>query len=102
MPRLYPTPPDKLVDAAGRPYFLWDVDWTLDEFLDRLASATGEGRAYLVGKVMRQAKPDDALQFVEAAQMAELWASVERYLGKQREFWRWLLQRWGYELAGTR
>ncbi len=30
---LCPTPPEKLCDARGRPYFLWDNELTLAEFL---------------------------------------------------------------------
>jgi hypothetical protein len=89
---LAPTPRERLVDAHGRPYFLWDVDMTLDEFERALQDETS--RAYLVGKVMRQAKPDDALQFVSPQEMADLWPSIERYLGKTREFWTWLLEQW--------
>ena len=43
-------------------------------------------------------KPDDVLQFVSPQQLADLWPSVDRYLGKSREFWAWLLERW--ELRG--
>jgi hypothetical protein len=43
---------------------------------------------------MRQAKPDDVLQFVSPQQLADLWPSVVRYLGKSREFWAWLLEMW--------
>ena len=64
MARLFPTPPNRLVDAAGRPYFLWDTEMTLDDFVRRLRESTREGRAYLVGKLMRQAKPDDVFTFV--------------------------------------
>ena len=34
---LSPTPPEKMVDTQGRPYFLWDCDMTLDEFRQGLA-----------------------------------------------------------------
>lgn len=44
MARLFPTPADKLVDAAGRPYFLSDTDMTLDEFVQRLAVAGSRAR----------------------------------------------------------
>jgi hypothetical protein len=37
MSLLATTPPDRLVDAKGRPYFLWDEDLTLDMFRARLA-----------------------------------------------------------------
>jgi hypothetical protein len=37
---LAPTPRERLVDAHGRPYFLWDVDMTLDEFERALQDET--------------------------------------------------------------
>ena len=91
---LNPTPPDRLVDAVGRPYFLWDVDLTLDRFRALLDSDDLEVRAYLVGKLMRQAKPDDVFQFVTLAEVRDLWPRLERHLGRSREFWRWLLGVW--------
>lgn len=91
---LNPTPPDKLCDAQGRPYFLWDVDMTLEEFRVLLADPDPEVRAYCLGKLMRQAKPDDVFQLATAEQMLALWPLLERYLGKSREFWTWLFERW--------
>jgi len=92
---LAPTPPDRLVDPQGRPYFLWDVDMTLAEFKQRLADGDPPARAYLIGKMMRQAKPDDALQFVTAQEMADLFPALEKFLGRTRDFWAWLLDEWG-------
>lgn len=91
---LAPTPRDKLIDQQGRPYFLWDMEMTLDEFERAIADQESAARPYLIGKLMRQAKPDDALQFVTPQQMADLWPAVERHLGKTREFWEWLLTQW--------
>lgn len=91
---LAPTPPDRLVDAQGRPYFLWDMEMTLVEFEQKLAESGPLVRAYLIGKMMRQAKPDDALQFVSPQEIADLWPSVERYLGRTRDFWSWLIAAW--------
>lgn len=99
MVMLAPTPPEKLTDAAGRPYFLWDCDLTLGQFEQRLRESQREGKAYLVGKLMRQAKPDDVFTFVTIEEIVELWPTLERYLGRQRPFWRWLLGYWGYELG---
>lgn len=90
-----PTPSERMLDPQGRPYFLWDVDMTLEEFERRLNGGDAAQREYLVAKLMRQAKPDDVLQFVTAQQLADLWPSVERYLGKSRAFWDWLLEQWG-------
>ncbi len=91
---LAPTPRHLLTDNKGRPYFLWDTELTLDEFEHSIADEEPAARSYLIGKLMRQAKPDDALQFVSPQQIADLWPSIERYLGKSRPFWTWLLEQW--------
>jgi hypothetical protein len=51
-------------------------------------------RAYLVGKLMRQAKPDDVFTFVSVREIEDLWPHLERYLGTTRPFWSWLLGTW--------
>jgi hypothetical protein len=91
---LNPTPRDRLLDPQGRPYFLWDVDMTLERFEHLLRTADRETRAYLVGKLMRQAKPDDVFTFVSEAQIRELWHDVQPYLGRTRAFWHWLMAAW--------
>lgn len=91
---LAPTPAERLLDPQGRPYFLWDVDMTLVEFQRRLECSDPPVRASLIGKMMRQAKPDDALQFISAQEIADLFPMLEQYLGKTREFWSWLLEEW--------
>ena len=101
MVRLHPTHPEKLVDAAGRPYFLWDSDMTLVEFERRLRDEGREGKAYLVGKLMRQAKPDDVFTFVSVDEIVDLWPALQRYLGRHEEFWRWLFEFWGCRLDAT-
>ena len=83
-----------MVDSHGRPYFLWDTDMTLDVFRERLSDPDVDVRAYLVGKLMRQAKPDDVFTFVSLAEIDWLWPRLERYLGKSRPFWSWLLAWW--------
>jgi len=83
-----------MVDAQGRPYFLWDVEMTLADLQRQLAEGDLATRAYLTGKVMRQAKPDDALQFITRQQMADLWPQLEKYLGNKRDFWSWLIEEW--------
>jgi len=98
---LFPTPEDKLVDAHGRPYFLWDCDMTLAEFERRLREENDEGRAYLMGKLMRQAKPDDVFTFVSVAEIVAAWPALRRYLGRSEPFWRWLLGQWGCDVEAA-
>lgn len=88
---LAPTPEELLVDPQGRPYFLWDLDLDLPAFERLLRDPDPEVRAYFVGKLMRQAKPDDVFRFVSRDDLVELWPSTRKYLGNTRDFWRWLL-----------
>jgi hypothetical protein len=98
---LSPTPPERLVDSQGRPYFLWDSDMSLADLRERLRDPDPAVRAYLVAKVMRQAKPDDALTLVSLGEIGELWPLLEKGLGRSREFWRWLLTSWGVIHEGS-
>jgi hypothetical protein len=83
-----PTPPALLVDEHDRPYFLWDAEMTLAEFEDALRGPDPEVRAYLIGKLMRQARPADVWQFIVADDARALWPLLQRYLGRTREMWR--------------
>jgi hypothetical protein len=91
---LCPTPPELLTDARGRPYFLWDCDLTLEEFRRGLEDPDLEVRAYLLGKLMRQGKPDDVFLFARPQAIRALWPRLLRYLGRTRDFWTWLFERW--------
>ena len=91
---VFPTPSDLLVDRHGRPYFLWDVDWTLAEFTARLESGPQPVRDALLAKLMRQAKPDDVLSFVSRSELASRFSHIAPLLGDQREFWAFWAARW--------
>jgi hypothetical protein len=99
-PLLFPTPPERLCDAQGRPYFLWDSDMTLDAFRAVLRDPDLEVRAAYVGKLMRQAKPDDVFEFVRLDDVIALWPRLERYLGRERAMWQYLLARWQEARSG--
>jgi hypothetical protein len=94
MSGLAPTPPDRLLDDARRPYFLWDVDVTVDDFRRRLDDPDPEISSHWLAKLLRQAKPDDVFTFVTRRRIEALWPQVERRLGRSREFWSWILARW--------
>ena len=91
---LSPTAREVLTDRLGRPYFLWDCDLTIAEFEEGLRDPDPDVRAYLVAKLMRQAKPDDVFRFVELTTVRALWPRLVRYLGSSRPFWSWLLETW--------
>ncbi|MCU0242187.1 MAG: hypothetical protein MUF51_07170 [Vicinamibacteria bacterium] len=99
---LSPTPAHLMVDRQNRPYFLWDCEMTLDDFKRRLSERDLDVRAYYMGKLLRQAKPDDVFQFISLDEIRELWPRLERHLGKTLAFWRWLLMKWGVRLDDAR
>ncbi len=88
------TSPERMTDARHRPYFLWDMEMSLDDFRRALLHEDPNVRAYFVGKLMRQAKPDDVFVFVSVAEIRELWPTVQRYLGRSAAFWSWMLETW--------
>lgn len=102
MSALAPTPPHRLIDARGRAYFLWDEDMSLDDFRARLRDPDPDVRAYFLGKLMRQAKPDDVFSFVTLRELTEQLDAVDRYLGRTRPFWHWLLEHWRVTASGAR
>jgi hypothetical protein len=91
---LNPTPPERLVDVRGRPYFLWDIDLTLEDFRLRLEDPDAPVRGYFLGKLMRQAKPDDVLLLVTPQRLADDWDLARRHLGSAEPFWNWVLDWW--------
>lgn len=64
-----------MVDAKGRPYFLWDEDVTSMSFTAGSSIPDREVRAYYLGKLMRQAKPDDVFSFATLRDIRELFPS---------------------------
>jgi hypothetical protein len=65
---------------------------TLVQLREHLAANDEERRAYWLAKLMRQAKPDDAIAIAGVPEMRRLWHRIERSLGRQREFWTWYLE----------
>ncbi len=80
------------VDAQGRPYFLWDLDMNLDAFREGLGGDDADVRAYLIGKLLRQARPDDVARFVSDDEIRAIWPLAARHVGHARGYWRARLQ----------
>lgn len=91
---LNPTPKEQMVDEKNCPYFLADCGMTLEKFQRGLDDPNPEARAYLLGKLMREARPDDVFSFVSPRKIRENWPEIEHYLGKEWAFWNWLFEVW--------
>jgi hypothetical protein len=92
------TPREQIVDAVGRPCFLWDLEMTLPEFEEALCTSDPAAKGYLLAKLMRQAKPDDVFLFVGLDIIFHQWNVIAPHLGNKAAFWRWALHRWGYDV----
>jgi hypothetical protein len=83
-----------LDDSEAVPYFLWDAPISIRELRSRLAHATGPARARLLGPILREARDTDVWRFTTPVEVRELWPQLQRYLGRRRPFWEFLLRRW--------
>ena len=83
-----------LCDPTVRPYFLWDESTTVAQLQAAIEQAKPEEWARLVGKVMREARDTDVWRFVTPRAVWKRRALLDRYLGRRRAFWRYLLEGW--------
>jgi hypothetical protein len=83
-----------LRDPAARPYFLWDEPTTVAQLRSAIEKASPEEWARLVGKVMREARDTDVWHFVSPRAVWERRSLLERYWGRRRAFWQYLLEGW--------
>ncbi len=67
---------------------------TDEQFRALLSGAEDERRGVLLGKLMRQAKPDDVFLYISESEIRRSWERLEPHPGRTREFWRWLLETW--------
>lgn len=79
------------------PYFLWDEPMTVGELKRRLISASDAERTRLLGKILREARDTDVWQFTTPLAVWRDWAKLEPYLGRRREFWKFLFEFWEKE-----
>jgi hypothetical protein len=75
------------------PYFLWDEPMTVRELRDRLERSEAD-RIRLLGKILREARENDVWQFTTVEEVVRRWDQLERFLGRRKDFWQFLLSRW--------
>ena len=76
------------------PYFLWDEPLTVAELKTKLVSASSEEKMRLLGKILREARDTDVWKFTTPEFVWQNWAEIEKHLGRRREFWKFLFERW--------
>ncbi len=78
------------------PYFLWDEPMTVAELKRRLSRRSPE-RIRLLGKILREARDTDVWKFTTPQDVAGDFSELSPYLGRRREFWKFLLAAWEKE-----
>ena len=76
------------------PYFLWAEPMTVAELRARLASGSDAERSRFLGKILREARDTDVWYFTTPRELAGNWNKIERYLGRRRRFWTFLMRKW--------
>lgn len=94
MALLRPTPAEQMVDGQGRPYFLWDCDLTMAQFQALLHHNDPQVRLAMTAKLMRQARPEDVLQFVDRSALVALEPAIADQLGDKAGFWAFWCEVW--------
>ncbi|MGH7281361.1 MAG: hypothetical protein ACRELY_07565 [Polyangiaceae bacterium] len=82
-----------MTDEDPHPYFL-SGETTIREFRAQLACANEDEKARLLGVLMREARDPDVWLFTTVAEVRALFPKIDRYLGRRREFWHYLLDAW--------
>lgn len=94
MSLLRPTPAEQMVDGHGRPYFLWDCDLTMEQFVALLHHDDPHIRSAMTAKLMRQARPEDVLLFVDRATLVAIEPAISAQLGDKAGFWAFWCDAW--------
>jgi hypothetical protein len=84
----------KFANPDERPYFLWSEPTTVGQFRQALAQAPDDEKAMLLGRLLREARDPDVWDFTSVAEVRRLFPQLERYLGRRRAFWVYLLNAW--------
>ena len=79
---------------SDRPYFLWDIEITDEEFRARLLHPNPGIRAQWQGRLLREARYDEVWGYVTLDDLLANWERIRRHLGRRRTFWDWLIAGW--------
>jgi hypothetical protein len=76
------------------PWFLWDRNVPARELRRILSDPSDPRRIPLLGVLLREERPDRVWAWVSPQEVSLALDAVSPFLGRQRDFWRWLIGRW--------
>ncbi len=81
-------------NGDGRPYFLWDDTLTWNDLRTLLNNPAHPQFAYYLGKTLREADFHDVWKLVSVHTAYAYFQQAMPFLGKRREYWRFLFNGW--------
>lgn len=76
------------------PYFSWDRALTVAQIKADLQVQTGRQWSQLAAWIMREAAFADVWEFLHPRQVWERFSEIEPWLGRRRDFWRYIFGVW--------
>ena len=86
-----------LGDPLAIPYFLWDEPMTVSEFRHRLKESSPDEQTRLLAKLLREARDTDVWMFISPQEVWRRLPDVSGQLGRRKQFWQFILERWNKE-----
>jgi hypothetical protein len=80
--------------VQDRPWFLWDLPVTEQEFRTRLRSDDPDIRAQWQGRLLREARFTEVWRYLTLGEVLRDWPRIRRHLGRSRPFWDFLIEGW--------
>ena len=76
------------------PYFAWDRQLTVDDIHQKLSCPCDMEWLRLAAWILREARPKDVWDFLTPIQVRDHLDELMPFLGKKRNFWRFLIRSW--------
>lgn len=70
---------------------------TVSEFRHRLKEASPDEQTRLLAKLLREARDTDVWMFISPQEVWRRLPDVLGHLGRRRQFWQFILERWNQE-----
>ena len=78
-------------DEDTIPSFCWDRKWSVGDIKRRLE---GEDSLKVLAFILREAKFAEVWDFVTPGEVRAAFEELAPYLGRKRDFWRFILDEW--------
>src|SRR5262245_38004197 len=81
--------------ADAVPYFNWDAPVTNATVRRALAEGTEDDKVFWIARILREARYADVWSYVSLrSDVLPRWERLRGQLGRQRDFWEFLIKRW--------